>query len=121
MSKWLFKLANEDGIWQNLLRAKYLRSKPLGTVNKKPGDSHFWAGLMEVKDEFLGLGSFSVGEGTQVRFWEDTWSGNQPLKRLYPSLFNIVRNKGASVAEVMGSVPLNVSFRRGLYGVRLQA
>ncbi|WVZ54184.1 hypothetical protein U9M48_005022 [Paspalum notatum var. saurae] len=93
--------ANEDGIWQNLLRAKYLRSKPLGTVNKKPGDSHFWAGLMEVKDEFLGLGSFSVGEGTQ----EDTWSGNQPLKRLYPSLFNIVRNKGASVAEVMGSIP----------------
>ncbi|WVZ96211.1 hypothetical protein U9M48_041878, partial [Paspalum notatum var. saurae] len=121
LSKWLFKLANEDGIWQNLLRAKYLRSKPLGTVNKKPGDSHFWAGLMELKDEFLGLGSFSVGEGTQVRFWEDTWSGNQPLKRLYPSLFNIVRNKGASVAEVMGSVPLNVSFRRGLYGVRLQA
>ncbi|WVZ49806.1 hypothetical protein U9M48_001132 [Paspalum notatum var. saurae] len=68
MSKWLFKLANEDGIWQNLLRAKYLRSKPLGNGTQKPGDSHFWAGLMDVKDEFLGLGSFSIGEGTWFDF-----------------------------------------------------
>ncbi|WVZ81339.1 hypothetical protein U9M48_028728, partial [Paspalum notatum var. saurae] len=76
---------------------------------------------MELKDEFLGLGSFSICDGTQVRFSEDTWCGNRPLKGLYPSLFNIVRKKGATVAEVMGSIPLNIFFRRGLYGDRLQA
>ncbi|WVZ81603.1 hypothetical protein U9M48_028958 [Paspalum notatum var. saurae] len=106
LSKWLFKLANEDGIWQNLLRNKYLKSKPLGGGIKGPGVSHFWAGLMDVK---------------QVRFWEHTWCGNRPLKFLYPSLFNIVRKKGATVADVMSSTPLNVSFRRGLYRERLNA
>ncbi|WVZ51479.1 hypothetical protein U9M48_002624, partial [Paspalum notatum var. saurae] len=121
LSKWLFKLANEDGIWQNLLRNKYLKSKPLGVGIKRPRVSHFCAGLMEVKQEFLSLGSFSIGDGTQVRFWEDTWCGNRTLKSLYPSLFNIVSKKGATVAEVMGSTPLNVSFRRGLHGDRLQA
>ena len=25
LSKWLFKLINEDGVWQNLLKRKYLR------------------------------------------------------------------------------------------------
>ncbi|WVZ61813.1 hypothetical protein U9M48_011628 [Paspalum notatum var. saurae] len=121
LSKWLFKLANEDGTWQTVIRNKYLRSKPLGSCCKKPGVSHFWAGLMDVKQVFLSLGSFQIGDGTQVRFWEDTWCGDQPLKISYPSLFNIVRKKGATVAEVISSNPLNVSFRRGLHGERLLA
>ncbi|WVZ61936.1 LOW QUALITY PROTEIN: hypothetical protein U9M48_011741 [Paspalum notatum var. saurae] len=118
LSKWLFKIANEEGIWQNLLRNKYLKSKPFGGGIKRPRVSHFWAGLMDVKQDFLSLGSFSVGDGS---VWEDTWCDNQPLKLLYPSLFNIVRKKEATVAEVMSSIPLNVSFRRGLYGERLHA
>ncbi|WVZ91755.1 hypothetical protein U9M48_037881 [Paspalum notatum var. saurae] len=121
LSKWLFKLANEDGIWQTILRNKYLKSKPFGSGTKRPGVSHFWARLMDVKQDFISLGSFQIGDGSQVRFWEDTWCGNQPLKNIYPSLFNIVRKKGATVADVMSSIPLNVSFRRGLYGERLHA
>jgi hypothetical protein len=35
LNKWLFKLYNEDGIWQSLLRNKYLRHKTLGEVTKK--------------------------------------------------------------------------------------
>ncbi|WVZ96532.1 hypothetical protein U9M48_042161 [Paspalum notatum var. saurae] len=51
LSKWLFKLLNEEGIWQNSLRNKYLSSK---------WDSHFWKGLLKVgsnplKDQFLSL------------------------------------------------------------------
>ncbi|WVZ83657.1 LOW QUALITY PROTEIN: hypothetical protein U9M48_030784 [Paspalum notatum var. saurae] len=92
--RWLFKLANEGGIWQRLLRNKYLKAKPLGEGGKKPGVSHFWGGLMDVKKEFLSLGSFTINDRTQVRFWEDTWCGNRPLKLQYPSLFNIVRKKG---------------------------
>jgi hypothetical protein len=38
-----------------------------------PGDSHFWAGLMKVKDEFLSMGRFDLGDGSQVQFWEDSW------------------------------------------------
>ena len=121
LSKWLFKLANEEGTWQDLVRNKYLKGKPLGSGTKKPGISHFWAGLMEVKQTFLNLGSFVIGDGTQVRFWKDIWCGNCPLKFSYPSLFNIVRKKEATVAEVIGSSPLNVSFRRGLHRERLLA
>jgi hypothetical protein len=29
LSKWLFKLINGDGVWQQLLRNKYLRNKSL--------------------------------------------------------------------------------------------
>jgi len=34
LSKWLFKLMNEEGIWQTLLRRKYLSTKTLVQVTK---------------------------------------------------------------------------------------
>ncbi|WVZ51061.1 LOW QUALITY PROTEIN: hypothetical protein U9M48_002247 [Paspalum notatum var. saurae] len=47
------------------------------------------------------------------------WFGNQSLKYLYPNLFNIVRKKHATVAKVLSTNPLNVSFRRALFGDKL--
>jgi hypothetical protein len=120
LSKWLFKLLNEDGLWQTLLRKKYLSRYTLTKVTSKPGDSHFWAGLMKVKDTFLNLGSFILKNGTRIRFWEDRWLGLQPLMTQYPSLYNIARKKSATVASVFETVPLNVSFQRALVGENLR-
>ena len=120
LSKWLFKLLNEDGMWQELLRNKYIKDKILGGCTKKPTDSHFWKGLMNVKDSFMSFGSFKVKDGSQTHFWMDTWLGNQPLKDRFPSLFNIVRRKQDLVATVIASVPLNISFRRNLVGTNLR-
>jgi hypothetical protein len=41
LSKWVIKLLNEDGLWQEILRKKYLKGKTLSQVVKKAGDSHF--------------------------------------------------------------------------------
>jgi hypothetical protein len=120
LSKWLFKLLNEDGLWQSLLRKKYLSRYTLTKVTSKQGDSHFWAGLMKVKDTFLNLGSFILKNGTQIRFWEDRWLGSQPLMTQFPSLYNIVPKKSATVASVFETVPLNVSFQRALVGENLR-
>jgi hypothetical protein len=119
LSKWLFKLINEDGMWQQLLRNKYLKRYPLSKVTYNPGDSHFWSGLMKVKNTFLNLGTFILKNGEQIRFWEDKWLGHQSFMTQYPSLYQIVRQKSATVATVFGRVPLNVSFRRALVGPNL--
>ena len=52
LGKWLSKLLSEDGIWQTLLRRKYVGSQAVSQVIWKPGDSHFWAGLMATKKSF---------------------------------------------------------------------
>ena len=75
---------------------------------------------MNVKDSFLGLGHFNVKDGTQTRFWVDTWLGNKPLKDKFPALFNIVRRKQDSIATVLSSPNLNISFRRNLTGRSLE-
>jgi hypothetical protein len=68
LSKWLFNLINTDGTWQQLLRNKYLGNKSITHVNRKPGDSQFWSGLINVKDQFLGMGNFKLQDGKQIRF-----------------------------------------------------
>jgi hypothetical protein len=69
---------------------------------------------MEVKKLVLERGRFKVQDGTQTRFWEDLWLGKEPLMENYPTLYNIVRKKNLSVAQVLSTTPLNISFRRAL-------
>jgi hypothetical protein len=68
LSKWLFKLLNKDGLWQELLRNKYIKNRTLGSCEKKPTDSHFCKSLINVKDFFIKLGYFNVKDGSQTRF-----------------------------------------------------
>jgi hypothetical protein len=68
LSKWLYKLLNEDGMWQELLTNKYIKDNTLGSCVKKPIDSYFWKSLMNIRDSFLELGSFKIKDGSQTRF-----------------------------------------------------
>jgi hypothetical protein len=118
LSKWLFKLLNEEGMWQELLHTKYLRTKSLSQVQAKPTDSPFWRGIIRGKDEFFKHGSFIIGDGHTTRFWEDAWLDKTPLSTQYPSLYAIVRHKSVSVAEVLNQTMLNIGFTRVLQGAR---
>jgi hypothetical protein len=121
LSKWLFKLLNEDGVWQELLRKKYLYNKTLSQVTARTTDSPFWKGLMRVKDDFFERGSFAIGNGHLTRFWEDTWLGQTPLADQYPSLYSIVRRRNVLVSDVLANNPLNVEFRRILSDAKWDA
>jgi hypothetical protein len=74
---------------------------------------------MATKKFFFGLGSFSIKDGSEIRFWEDKWLGNATLREEYPALYSIVRHKGDTIAKVMETSRLNVTFRRDLSGQRL--
>jgi hypothetical protein len=106
-------------LWQQLFRNKYVKDKTLSQLTKSARDSHFWMSFMRVKGQFLKLGVFRLGEGTQIRFLEDTWLGRVPLKLQYPTLYNIVWHKQATIASILSTTLLNVSFRRALVGNKL--
>jgi hypothetical protein len=56
---------------------------------------------MKIKDIVLSCGSFMIRDGTQIRFWEDTWVDDNPFKRQFPTIFNIAHDPHATVASVM--------------------
>ena len=79
LSKWLFKLLNEEGVWQELLQNKCLHCKTLALVEAQPTDSPFWKGLMRVKEDLFIRGSFKI----------DNEVNNKVLGRLLVGRFSI--------------------------------
>jgi hypothetical protein len=79
----------------------------------------FWAGLMNLKGTFLNFGSFVIGDGSQLRFWEDSWYGKQSFKDMFLNLYGIVRRKNVTLRSVLPTIPLNVELRRTIAGVHL--
>jgi hypothetical protein len=59
---------------------------------------------------------FDPGEGSRIRFWDDVWYGDRPLKEAFPGLFNIARLKEASIADNVersnGVIQWNIQFTR---------
>ena len=57
-----------------------------------------------------------MGDGTRVKFWDDVWCRDRPLKEAFPNLYNISRSRDASVSEVMscanGRISWDLQFRR---------
>ena len=74
---------------------------------------------MKVTRDFLRFGTFVIKDGSQIRFWEDTWLENRPLRDQYPQLYNIVRKKQDTVADVLSTQIPNLSWRRDLIGNKL--
>ena len=96
-------------------------SKAVSQVYWKPGDSHFWAGLMATKKYSFRYGSFSIKNGSEIRFWEDKWLGNATLRnniQLYTILYV---TRMILLPRFLETFPSNVTFRRDLIGPRLQS
>jgi hypothetical protein len=74
---------------------------------------------MKIKDEVFPNGSFIIKDGSKTRFWDDPWEGQVPFNIKYPSIYNVVRDPHATVAKVMATRPLNLSFRRALVDNKL--
>ena len=74
---------------------------------------------MKIKKKILANGSFQIKDGTQTWFWEDTWTSNWPFKDIYPTIYNISHHPQDTVAKVMNSILLNISFRRALVDEKL--
>ena len=95
---------------------KFLGGKTLSQVQEKPLDSPFWKGFMSVKLDFFARGTFVLGNGEQIRFWEDRCLNHSSLADEYPSLYNCASNKNSTVAHVLNSTPIKLPFRRILIG-----
>jgi hypothetical protein len=63
----MYKLQNAEGM-PRTFEKQVSPLKSLSQVTMKPTDSLFWKGLMKIKEEFLNMGSFTMGNGEDTRF-----------------------------------------------------
>jgi hypothetical protein len=53
LTKWWWKLEKEDGLWKDIIEAKYLHNKTIFPMTFKATDSPVWSDLLKVKDLYL--------------------------------------------------------------------
>lgn len=61
LAEWVWKLETFDGLWQRIVKEKYVRGKPICLIKKRQGDSHFWQGFLEAEDIFYKFCRKEVG------------------------------------------------------------
>lgn len=71
LCKWWWKLEQEEGLWQDLVKAKYLSKASIHTVTHKLHDSPIWYDLLKIKEFYLRGGDIRIENGKKTRFWED--------------------------------------------------
>jgi len=87
LCKWWWKLEKEDGLWQQIVKFKYLRNSSIIEVKHKVSDSPMWSDLLKIKDIYLQGRGISVKNGGISRFWQDPWLYEEPLSSYAPLLF----------------------------------
>jgi hypothetical protein len=113
LCKWWWKLETQSGMWQKIVKAKYLRNKTVANVKARMPDSPCWKALLKVKEFYLKGRKVILNRGNIVRFWLDPWLNNTPLCESYPSLFDVCHAQEWTFEKVL-SCNLVIPFRRRL-------
>lgn len=53
LCKWWWKLENEVGLWQEIIKFKYLRDGSICTVKERQDDSPIWLDVLKIKDIYM--------------------------------------------------------------------
>jgi hypothetical protein len=51
--KWWWKLESKDGLWQKLVKAKYVKGRPVACIEPRQHDSPLWAELLKIRQIYI--------------------------------------------------------------------
>jgi hypothetical protein len=93
-------LEKEEGLWQDIVRLKYVKLSPICLIPNRLNDSPIWKDLMKIRHIYLMGREYKANNGKNVSFWLDTWLGGKPHCQSYPILFEQCLNQHSSVFDV---------------------
>ena len=106
LCNWCWRFANErDSLWRLDISTKFGEEDGGWNTSDIRGgyDTSLWK---DIRKEWLTFSQDSIsslGNGRRLRFWKDPWCGEIALCNVFPTLFNLVVHKDASVADVWNS------------------
>jgi hypothetical protein len=97
LCKWWWKLENEDGMWQEVVRNKYMLGETVGTVKHMLDNSPTWTDLLKTKNIYLRGRKVETENGKMTLFWKDPWLWDEPICLTAPVLFDLCDEKDITV------------------------
>lgn len=113
LSSWVKRYLKDEGkLWRTLVDSKYDTGNPSIFCSKTTGSSQFWKRVMWAVHSLKFRYRWKIGDGTQVRLWEDTWFGTSPLAVQFFKIYEICNEQGRTVKQVWDGSNLRLPFRR---------
>ena len=97
LTKWWWKLEKKEGLWQDIVKAKYLKKSPAMMVKQKANDPPCWKALLKVRDHYIAGRGIKVNKGDIATLWYDDLGDNANMKDKFPDLFEICTEDRKSV------------------------
>jgi hypothetical protein len=72
LCKWWWMLENENGLWQEIVKMKYVHDTPICLIKSRLNDSPCWKGLMKIRPIYLPRWSYELNNGKLISFWLDS-------------------------------------------------
>jgi hypothetical protein len=83
LASWLKRYINGEGkLWKTLIDKKYNTASPNIFSCSTLGSSVFWKGFMWAVNASKFGYRRKIGDGQQVKLWEDTWFGTSPCSAI---------------------------------------
>jgi len=106
--KWWWRYACEEGAaWRSVIQSIYEEEDVILPSKDQIRISGPWKTIKQlalkespVSAAFFKHLSLRLGAGTRLRFWQDTWAGERPLKVLFPMLFSLSMQKYDLIANM---------------------
>jgi hypothetical protein len=100
LGSWVKRYQNDGGkLWREVIDFKYDTRHPNLFSSNSVGASDFFEGVI-------------VGNGRSIKFWEDNWLGTSSLAIQFWDLYEIVNEKGDTIANLWDGENLMCTFRR---------
>ncbi|GMP92437.1 hypothetical protein CsSME_00042662 [Camellia sinensis var. sinensis] len=122
LDKWLWRFSIEsNSLWCSVIKKSKYGIQPNGRDSNvvNTGNCHSpWKSISRLYPFVSNYFSLRVGNGVNIRFWEDVWLGDISFDRSFPLLYWLVRSSNVSIASVacssMAPISWNFDFIRDL-------
>ncbi|GKC56064.1 RNA-directed DNA polymerase, eukaryota, reverse transcriptase zinc-binding domain protein [Tanacetum coccineum] len=121
--KWVWRFfVQPESLWSRIIKSIHGIDGGFGSRCRNRFGS-CWASIVgevsNLKDkgtDFFDYVQYKLGNGEEIKFWEDKWCDGKYMKDLFPRLYMLENNKSVTVACKINGVALDTSFRRSPRG-----
>lgn len=99
LCKWWWRLEKKSGLWQDIVKHKYMKRDNVSSVKHKQTDSPMWSDLLKVKHIYLQGRKMKINNGKLTSIWKDIWLYDEPLCNRFPVLYKLCEHQDILVHQ----------------------